>query len=247
MQTAITLTVSESKRLIAKGLAQLPEIKKAKQSGLIVVCSGTTNGYIVEELLGQKIDKTRYRAGITIPTGSQPAFLKKETMPDMVLRKGEPDKTVDRFTILPEMKESDVYIKGANALNYQQQVAGILIGHPTSGTIGGAYGTLVSKRIQFIIPVGLEKQIAADIAAVHHALSLPGTNAPRLFPVFGKIFTEIQALETLADVKAIQIASGGIAGAEGSVMLLLSGDKPALDTAEKILDGIYGEPAWAEA
>jgi hypothetical protein len=149
--------------------------------------------------------------------------------------------------VLPEMQENDVYIKGANALNYRERVAGILIGHPTSGTIGGAIGTLISKRIHFIIPIGLEKQISTSILDAHHALAQPDTTALRLFPVFGTIFTEIEALETLAQVKALQVAAGGVAGAEGSVTLLLSGEKTALDKAAAILDGIYGEPAWAES
>jgi hypothetical protein len=247
MQTTVTLTVSESKRLIAKGLVHLPVVQKAKQSGLIAVCTGTTNGYIVEELLGQKIDKTCYRTGITLPARAKPAFLNKKTMADLVLRQGATNKSLDRFTVLPEMQEDDVYIKGANALNYRERVAGILIGHPTSGTIGGAIGTLVSKKIHFIIPIGLEKQIAADILDAHRALTQPDTKALRLFPVFGTIFTEIEALEILAGVKALQVAAGGVAGAEGSVTLLLNGEKAALDKAGEILDGIYGEPAWAES
>ena len=54
----VVLTVSESKRLIAKGVANLDIVKKALERGMIAIAKGTTNGYVVEELLNKRIDKT---------------------------------------------------------------------------------------------------------------------------------------------------------------------------------------------
>ena len=43
MKKQTVLTVAESKRLIAKGVAALPEIQNAMQEGMVVVATGTTN------------------------------------------------------------------------------------------------------------------------------------------------------------------------------------------------------------
>ena len=51
---SFTLTPSESKRLIGKGVAALPEVKNARR---ITIIGGSTNGYVVEEILQQKIDR----------------------------------------------------------------------------------------------------------------------------------------------------------------------------------------------
>jgi len=47
---SFTLTPSESKRLIGKGVAALPEVKNARR---IIIIGGSTNGYVVEEILQQ--------------------------------------------------------------------------------------------------------------------------------------------------------------------------------------------------
>ena len=46
----IVLTPYESRRLIAKGVVVLPEVKRALESHWFVVSRGTTMAYIVEEL-----------------------------------------------------------------------------------------------------------------------------------------------------------------------------------------------------
>ena len=67
MKKQVILTVAESKRLIAKGVAALPEVQGAMEAGMVVVATGTTNAYILQELKGEKFDLRRYRSGITTP------------------------------------------------------------------------------------------------------------------------------------------------------------------------------------
>ena len=67
MKRQFSLTVAESKRLIAKGVAALPEVQHAMEERTVVVATGTTNAYVLEELWGKKIDKRAYRSGITTP------------------------------------------------------------------------------------------------------------------------------------------------------------------------------------
>ncbi len=57
MQALFTLTPSESKRLIGKGMAALPEVQNAKKNGYLLVSRGSTTAYCLEELLGQKSRK----------------------------------------------------------------------------------------------------------------------------------------------------------------------------------------------
>ncbi|MHC4574780.1 MAG: hypothetical protein ACYS76_11740 [Planctomycetota bacterium] len=67
VQAQIVLTVSESKRLIAKAVAEMPIVKEALTKGMVIVCKGTTNTYVAEELLGRKIPHGAYVYGRTYP------------------------------------------------------------------------------------------------------------------------------------------------------------------------------------
>jgi hypothetical protein len=86
----------------------------------------------------------------------------------------------------------------------------------------------VARRIELVIPVGLEKLVYEDIEALSMKTRTPDdellTETPTLMPVTGTIITEIEALKLLCDVEATLIASGGVAGAEGSVRLMIEGD-----------------------
>jgi len=64
----VTLTVAESKRLIAKGLLATEAVQEALKSGYLCVTLGTTSAYLVEELLGN-YDKTKHIAGLVVPKG----------------------------------------------------------------------------------------------------------------------------------------------------------------------------------
>ncbi len=46
MHMITSLTVSESKKLIAKGVAQTDMVRNAMQQGILVIGPGSTNGYI---------------------------------------------------------------------------------------------------------------------------------------------------------------------------------------------------------
>jgi hypothetical protein len=247
MKKDVLLTVAESKRLIAKGVAKFEPVVRAKKNGIVVVATGTTNGYVYEELMGEKIDKRRYTSGAVLPKkGDVRKRLPREKLPALVLRKGEVDRGLDRFTAPDEMGPGDVYIKGCNALNYEKKVAGILIGDRKGGTIGSVIGHVVGKRIILVLPVGLEKEIAGDILQNCRSILSPDAQGPRMMPVWGEIITEIEALEILCGIKAIHIASGGVGGAEGAVWLLLQGERKQLDKALALIDEIQGEPSWLE-
>ena len=247
MKAEVVLTVSESKRLIAKGVASLPFIQEKMQQGIIVVTSGSTNAYLYEELTGQSIDKRAYLTGRTTPAKAKGSW-GVEPIADLVLVNGQPDPELNRFTALEKMQQGDVYVKGANALNYGVGVAGISIGHPTGGTIGGAIGSIIAKKLRLLIPVGLEKEVPFDIAEASALIAEPDERQGQihaLWPVSGLIFTELEALEELVGVEAYPVAAGGIAGAEGGLRLLLVGTPETVRAGVELVESIQGEPALA--
>jgi len=248
MRTNVILTVSESKRLIAKGVVAMDFVQKALKEGTVAVAKGTTNGYIVEELLENKIDKTQYCTGTTFPAKAEKAGKTGGSIPDLVLRDGQPVEGAVATEAVGDMKSGDVFMKGANALNWEKKQAALLIGHQTGGTIGATYGTIIARRIRLVIPVGLEKSVPTDIQAAAKMINNDPTArvTPTLFPMVGDIITEIEALKVLTGVDATPIAAGGIGGAEGAVWLCLRGTEEELDKAGKLIDEIQGEPAFIQ-
>jgi hypothetical protein len=245
MKRQFVLTVSESKRIIAKAVAALPEIKEAMENRTVVVATGTTNAYVLEELWGKKIDKRAYRSGVTTPVepekNPEPISTK---IPDVVFIKGEVASQYDRVTIAPDLKKGDIYIKGANALNYDDDIAGILIGGMDGATIGNVIGHIIGKQVHLIIPVGLEKLTYEDVNELHLIASDEDYEGPRMWPIIGTIITEIEALDILTGVDAYLYSAGGIAGAEGAVRILIEGTVDEVKETLELIESIKGEPRY---
>lgn len=227
------------------GVAALPEVQDAMKSGMLVCATGTTNAYVLQELMGDRFDLRRYRSGITTPDAPEknpkPAG---EAIPDAVFRNGKLVKELNRMNAPEQMKKGDVYIKGANALDYVNQVAGVLIGGGSSGTLGAVMGNIIGKQITMIIPIGLEKLIYEDIDELYLYSKEPDFEGPALWPLKGLIITEIEALEILTGVQSTLYSAGGVAGAEGSVRLLIDGDDESVNEALALVKSIKGEPRY---
>lgn len=245
MKRQFVLTVAESKRLIAKAVAALPEVQEAMENRTVVVATGTTNAYVLEELWGKKIDKRAYRSGITTPKEPEKnPEPQADKIPDKVFIKGEVADQYDRVTIGPDLKKGDIYIKGANVLNYDDYMAGVLIGGMDGATIGNTIGHIIGKQVNLIIPIGLEKLTYENINELHLLASEEDYEGPRMWPITGTIVTEIEALEVLTGVDAYLYSAGGIAGAEGAVRILVEGtDDEVKDTLE-LVESIKGEPRY---
>lgn len=244
MHTLVSLTVSESKRLIAKGVAAYEPVRRALQEGIVAIGSGTTNGYVIEELTGERIDKKALVTGRTLPSGySGPAIT--YTGEDLILRRGERVHGVRAMQYVNEMGPGDVFMKGLNALNYERRQGAVLIGHPTGGTVGGVIGTAIARRIRFLHPAGLEKSLCVDLAAVAERINADALGkGPTLWLVPGELFTEIEALAVLSGADAVPAGAGGIGGAEGAVWLALFGTAAQLGRAQDVLAAVRGEPPF---
>ena len=70
----------------------------------------------------------------------------------------------------------------------------------------------------------------------------PGATGPRLFPVPGDIFTELDAIELLTGTEASLIAGGGIYGAEGAYWLGISGMEEQVQAAIELIKSVADEP-----
>jgi hypothetical protein len=244
------LTPASAKRLIGKALAVHPAVQAALQSATLVIVAGTTNGYVAEEILktlGQEegFTKRRFFRGIVLPPGSTTEMgrLPNESdFPgDVVIVKGVWKKGMTIFDVAESLREGDVILKGANALDPVRHQAAVLIGHPRGGTVGAALQAAVGRRVRLILPVGLEKRVQGDLMALATRLNVPGCSGPRLLPVPGEVFTEIEAIRQLCGAEAEMMAAGGVGGAEGAVWLALHGSSEQMEKGEELLRAIVGE------
>jgi hypothetical protein len=249
------VTPAAGKRLIGKALAKHPEILKVLQSGTIVIIAGTTNGYVAEEILtamGQANNFSRksFFRGVTLPP-TYPASAAGKTPPasevpcDVVIVKGVWQKGKTIFDVAGDLREGDIILKGANALDLLRKRAAIYIAHPQAGTTGAILPAVAGRRVRLMIPVGLEKRVYGDIDDLAAKINAPGVQGPRLLPVPGEVFTELDAIFTLTGASAQLIAAGGICGAEGSVWVVVSGKSSQVYAAEELLKAVAAEPAFA--
>ena len=106
------LNPSQSKRIIAKGVANLPQIKDALKSGKIFVCRGSTNAYVLEELykeagIDTKFNKADFVSGQIIP-GKK--FMKWWINPR------SDKKIAERWLLGEDLDEDELDILGINSV-----------------------------------------------------------------------------------------------------------------------------------
>jgi len=245
IRALFSLTPPESKRLIAKGVAALPEVKQALEQGIVIIGRGTTNAFVVEELTGDKIEpKCRYAAGIIVD-GELCATPADMRMEPVVLRRGKPDGT-PAADALQEFREGDVSIKGANAVDSEGN-AGVLAAGERGGTIGEILPVVLPRGSYLIVPVGLEKLIpsvaqAARVSGIFRFKYSTGLPAGLVPIPNALVVTEVQAFQVLTGVKVVPVAAGGIAGSEGTVVLSLEGKAAQIEQALSLVKSVKREP-----
>jgi hypothetical protein len=247
MRAQFTLTSSESKRLIAKGVKALPSIQKALNHHTIILAGGTTNGFLAEELLGLTIDaKSTYTVGI-ITNGVTGVSPEEDRIHPFVITKGiAQGKEVHWKDYLAQIQPGDVFIKGGNAVDHTG-LAAVVASNPMGGTIGTAWGPLYARGVELVVPIGLEK-LVPDVREAVEFMAGSGIDEAigdkvGLMPMLGAtVVTEITALEILFKVKAKCIGSGGVTGSEGSVLLVIDGDESEVKKALEEIRSLKGEP-----
>ena len=94
VQAQISLTVSESKRLIAKAIAQMPIIKKAMKDGMVIIARGTTNTYVSEEILDKSIEKGAFVSGKVYPEKGGKRLSPSTKLSEIILINGKADEQI---------------------------------------------------------------------------------------------------------------------------------------------------------
>lgn len=246
-QATVVLTPAESKRLLAKTVAGLPEVQYAYKNARLSVSTCSTSALVLEELTGEKIPPYRYCIGM-VADGMLTTSVKEDREVARFFIKGERVQ-MDAIPFYDGFGPGDVVIKGASAVDPQGNV-GVLASNSQSGTIGALISFVAVRGLPVIFPVGLEKLIPSVPEAANGwgQLTLHKSMGERvwLYPVTsGLVITEIQALALLAGVKARHVASGGIGGCEGAVVLLLEGYEENLEKAWEVVASVKGEPPIA--
>jgi hypothetical protein len=246
MKAAFTLIPSESRRLIAKGVAAMKEIKDAREGGYTIICGGTTNGYVAQEILGvTDIAPQKYTAGticnrVLCTTDAD----KRSPFPIILYKGNRVSKSIPEA--LNDFHLKTVIIKGANAIDSKGK-AGIISSGFDGGTMGATLGTAVSQGLKYIVPVGLEK----FVPSVEESCSWAGAKTLDYsmgadFGMFmvpnAVVVTELEALRILAGVNSKHVASGGIGECAGAVVIIAEGPEDSVKKAISIIENIKGEP-----
>jgi len=251
------ITPAAGKRLIARALAADPIIRQALESKTVVIVAGTTNGYVAEEIVASlttaagaaTIRRERFFRGLTLPPGEATTSTGRlpredEFAGDVVLRRGVWEQGRTIFDVIDDLGEGDIVLKGANALDVHAKRAAVLIGNPDGGTAGAIVPAVVGRRVRLIVPVGLEKRVTEDLDRLAARLNAPGAHGPRLLPLPGAVFTELDAIDALTGAASELVAAGGVCGAEGSLRLAVTGTAAELDAADRLIASVVAEPAF---
>lgn len=252
MNMLLPLTPAMSKRLIAKAIVQMPLVRSRLQHGKIAISNGSTTGYIIEELLGQKIDISHFPSGVITrgricETGTDRirTFFFQDGIE--IPRSSTSNDYEDMAEFYADFGPDDLFIKGANAIDPAGN-AGFFLGHSNGGNLMLMYSKIAARRVPFLIPVGLEKMISSVPIAGKHVYGNQswnyrfGMSVGYLTVTDGILFTELDAIRILCGADACHIGSGGIGGGEGSVILSLQGTSSELDTLLALLPSIQREP-----
>lgn len=246
MRAVFALNPWESKRLIGRAVARLPEVQHALAEAQILIAHGSTNVYVAEEVLGYCPERDKYASGQVI-NGTLCQTESSEKPPILRLVKGEPVPPVPTMDeTLAGWDDRCVFIKGANAVDPEFNAA-IFNAHPGAGTIGFAFGKICGMGIPLIVPVGLEKLIPsvkqASTQLGHARVDYFNGQKIGMLPLINaKVITEIQAFEILFGLPAVHVGGGGVSGSEGTVVLSVNGEDAVVEAAIEEFNAIKGEP-----
>jgi hypothetical protein len=246
-QGVVVLTPAESRRLLAKAVAALPEVRNAYTSGRLAILSGGTTSFVLEELTGEKLTVPQFSMGMNADGGLTSSLPEGRVNGRCFVNGEKVDIPYPDF--VKTMGRGDAIVKGANAVDASGTL-GILLSNENGGAIGSFFGSASARGVPVISPVGLEKTVwsVAEAAQGWGQSTLDyvmGIKVGYAVVTNALVVTEIQALAVLAGVKARIVGSGGIEGNEGSVILVIEGAPADFEKAIALVVSIKGEPRIA--
>ena len=240
----ITLSVEDSKELIALATLEHKDIKRALKYNKVILKGGTTVSKISEKITGAPL---RISGRIT-ERGTVSAW-KNLDFPHSVLIENNCSTNIDNIfrESICSMESSDVIIISANAIDAFGNAA-IMAGSPGGGDIGNSLGGFYTEGAKVLIPAGIEKMVPGNLSDTIRETGRKNKYfsygmSVGLFPINGEIITEIEAVKLLCeDVKAYAMGSGGLYNANGSVTLEIQGSRESLNKIVQIFKHIksYG-------
>jgi hypothetical protein len=242
MRAQITLTVEAAKRIIAKGILQLPEVRKARAAGQIFLKGGTTVSAVCEALCGKPLGILGRISPQGARTARQPAgrFHCALFSDSGGLRNA--DDNLEQA--VAALDKADVVVIGANAIDAAGHAA-IMYGAELGGAPGRIISGLMSDFRHVFIAAGLEKLVPGDLMEAVRRTGRRSVDAAMgmavgLTPLVGRLVTEIDALRLLAAVDCWVIGRGGIRGAEGATTLVVEGPETQVKKILRIVRSVEG-------
>lgn len=241
MRVQIALTVAEAKRLIARAVILLPEVRAALEHSRILLKGGTTVSAVAEELSGIPLRIS----GRISERGTVASGLTSLEHPHSIVIEGGQWENIDQtiVDVSEKLRASDVAIVGGNALDIHGTAA-MMAGASGGGNPGRALSGMHTQGAKVIIPIGLEKLIPGTIQDAVRAAGrdqdLSYGMSVGLIPLVGRVVTEKEAAEIVADVQCTVIGRGGIAGAEGATVMAVSGSESAVRDLLQVVEAVKG-------
>jgi methionine synthase I (cobalamin-dependent) len=158
MKIEIALTSSESKRLIAKAVLNMETVNNALKNGILAICKGSTNAFIIEELTGSTVEKGNYTAGYV---GLKGLSVNPKIPTETIFVEGKVKKGAALADIMNELKSGDVIIKGANAIG-PDGIPAVLIGRGNPKSRFLSLCSLAPKKSLQIRLIGLQVCLAVS-------------------------------------------------------------------------------------
>lgn len=243
-QGVVVLTPAESRRLVARAVAALPEVRWAYANGRVAVMAGGTTSFVLEELTDERIEPPRFSMGMSAD-GMLTQSLEEGRVNGRVFLRGEMQ-NIPYPDFVKTFEKGDVIIKGANAIDAAGN-AGILMCNENGGAVGAFFGPASARGTTIVVPAGLEKLVVSvpeaalgwGQATLDYSMGVK-VGLSVLTSVL--VVTEIEALAVLAAVRSRLVACGGIGGSEGAVILLIEGQEEAFDRALALIESVKREP-----
>jgi hypothetical protein len=237
----VVLTPTESKRLLAKAVLNLPEVQRGLKEGIVILHPSSTTIFMLEQLGHPMTDERIWICGHISPKGlcmARPiidtvlgdrAYTAAKYPFDLIIKKGKllPFKQPTLGPALEEMDSNDIYVKSVNAIDPEGN-AGVLLAEKRGGSLGLVLTSQKTKNFKMVIPVGVEKRIPIPIGdAISAAAKLDKAQGIpcAIWRLRGEVITEVEAFRGLFDVRATPVSGGGVCGAEGAFTWVLQGEE----------------------
>lgn len=242
------LSVNDGKWLIADAISQMEPVKRALDGGRLVFKAGTTVSCASQLITGVALrisGRTTLRGGVGART-------QIETIPHTMLWENGVATSLDSRVdeALLELGPNDVMITGANVIDAEGNAA-MLAGSPGGYLCGRATSGMATEGFTVIVAAGLEKLMPGRLRDSILRVRRQGVDsaygmACGLFPIYGDVVTELEAIRILADVEVIVISRGGIDGAEGGTIFQAWGDEAQVERLEAAVERCKGRPVGGD-